>query len=556
MSFGTLIHQTHAQMQLVCVTCGFQAVYESPLGRCPSCGEDILEVRYDLERLRALDWQAVLHKRKPGLWRYRELLPLRYAENIVSLGEGGTPLIHMQNLGAMLGLKYLYFKDERQSPTASFKDRQATVAISVMKEQGIREAVVASTGNVAIAYSAYAARAGIKLWAFLPSLAPNDKLREVALYGTEVIKVSGTYDQTKEIAKSFAARKGIYYDRGIKSLAAMESMKTMAFEIVEDLDGLAPDWFIQPVSGGMGPIGAMKGFHELQALGWIDKLPAIGLIQSSGCAPMVEAFNSGQPVAVPVENPTTVIATLATANPGRAYQLLWDLMQEHGGAAASASDEEAFHATRLLARMDGLSVEPATAVGVAGLIKLVKEGKIKSHEVVVFNCTGHTFPVEKEILGEQWARDLDLTGTDTRSNVPENSLRNILKQVGQHDKVRRVLVIEDNQDAARLLSRILSTEGSYEVHVAPDGLVGLEMLERIRPNLIITDLMMPRLDGFQVIESIKAHEDFRDIPIIVLTAKELTVRERNWLNEQVDGLLRKGTFLNEELVQRIVDALN
>lgn len=543
------------QMELVCTNCDFKTPYETPLPRCPNCGEDILEVHYDLQHLKAMGWVDAIKERRPGLWRYRELLPIRDPENIVTLGEGGTPLLHMPNLGAMLGLKYLFFKDERQGPTSSFKDRQASVAISVMKEQGITEAVVASTGNVAIAYSAYAARAGIKLWAFLPSRVPNEKLREVALYGTEVIKVTGTYDETKETALSFAKHKGIHYDRGIKSVAAMESMKTMAFEIYEELGTHGIDWFIQSVSGGMGPIGAMKGFDELLAMGLIDKMPSIGIVQSSGCDPMVQAFKNYQPVAVPVENPTTVITTLATSNPGRAYQLLWNLMQKYGGAAASASDEEAFEATRLLARTEGISVEPATAVGFAGLVKMVREGRIDPDDVVVFNCTGHTFPVETAILGDQWAKNLDLSQAVRRkTHLPESSILNALENVGR--TARRVVIIEDNVDSVRLLKRILKSTGNYEVHVAEDGIQGLEVVRNIHPDLIITDLMMPRLDGFQVIEAIKANAEFRHIPVIVLTAKELSAEERSRLKGQVDSLLYKGSFINEDLIQSIVDALN
>jgi threonine synthase len=542
------------QMELTCTNCEYKTPYEKPLAKCPKCGEDILEVHYDLQSLAKQDWAEVIQRRKPGLWRYRELLPILDYGNIVTFGEGGTPLIHMENLGAMLGLRYLYFKDERQGPTSSFKDRQASVAISVMKELGITEAVVASTGNVAISYSAYAARAGIKIWAFLPSSVPNDKIREVAVYGTEVIKVTGTYDQTKTMAASFAERKGIFYDRGIKSVAAMESMKTMAYEIAEDLDWRGPDWYIQGVSGGMGPIGVMKGFKELHMMGLVDKIPSVGMIQSSGCEPMVQAFKNGQPVAVPVEHPDTVIATLATANPGRAYQLLWDLTQQYGGAAASASDEEAFEATRLLARNEGFSVEPATAVGFAGLVKLAREGTLKRDDVIIFNCTGHTFPVEKAILGDQWARNVDLSKVKTHTTLPESGILNALEEVGK--KVRRVVVLEDNLDSARLLTRILQNIGDYEVHIAEDGVMGLEMIQKIRPDLVITDLMMPRMDGFQVIEAMKVNDEMRHIPVIVLTAKELTVREKNMLHGQIDSLLRKGSFLNEDLIQRIVDALN
>ncbi|MBN2471453.1 MAG: pyridoxal-phosphate dependent enzyme, partial [Anaerolineae bacterium] len=311
------------KIALVCIHCGHRMAYDRPTPECPRCNENILRAEYDLEPLKYGNWARRLHGRPPGLWRYHELLPLHDTRHIVTMGEGSTPLIPAPRLGAMLGLRRLYLKDERQNPTNSFKDRQASVAISVMREMGITEAVVASTGNVAMAYAAYAARAGIKLWVFVTTLVPGDKMREVALYGAEVIKVTGTYDETKVVANRFAKQKGLYEDRGIKSIAAIESMKTMAFEIADQLEGRAPDWFIQGVSGGMGPIGVVKGFEELQAIGAVDKVPAIGFVQSAGCAPMVSAWKAGQPIATPVDTPTTRIATLSTGNPGRAYQLLW-----------------------------------------------------------------------------------------------------------------------------------------------------------------------------------------------------------------------------------------
>lgn len=542
------------KISLECKNCGWHAEYTEPVKRCPVCNDDIIYARYDLQALRAQDWAAQVKQRKPGLWRYHELLPVKSTDSIVSLGEGGTPLIHAVNLGRMLGLKYLYIKDERQGPTGSFKDRQASVAISVMKELGIEEAVVASTGNVAIAYSAYSTRAGIKMWAFFPDRVPNDKIREVALYGTEVVNVTGTYDQAKAVASNFANSQEIYYDRGIKSIAAMESMKTMAFEIAEDLDWVAPDWFIQGVSGGMGPIGVIKGFEELVELGLVDKVPGLGIVQSEGCAPMIEAYNNDWPVAVPVENPTTIIATLSTGNPGRAYQLLYDMMKQYGGAAESATDEEAFEATRIMARTDGISVEPATAVAFAGLMKMVKNGKIKPDDVVVFNCSGHTFPVEKRILGEEWAREVDLSHISPTPSVPTSQVLSAVSKVEAPN--RRVLVVEDNPDSARLLHRILEGSLGYDVTVAHDGKEGLRLAGELQPDLIVSDLMMPEMDGFQLIEALKVDSNTHDIPIIVLTAKELTPAEHQRLAGRIDSMLQKGSFLNDDLLQQIIKTLN
>lgn len=553
---------TTRQIDLECINCKTRVPLDKQLAGCPRCGENILEARYDLNRIDAQSWRTALKQRRPALWRYHEVLPIVDKRSIITLGEGGTPLIKSQALATMLGLKHLYIKDERQGPTNSFKDRQATVAVSAMREIGVNEIVVASTGNVAIAYAAYCARADIKLWAFFPGLTPGPKMREAAVYGAEVIKISGSYDETKEIAARFARSKGIFLERGIKSVASIEAMKTMAYEIAEDLSDedrsdapwRAPDWFIQSVSGGMGPIGVAKGFREMYELGMIDALPALGLVQSTGCAPMVDAFVRGQRIATPVLYPQTVIATLATGNPGRAYELLYDYVQENGGAFISASDEEAFEAMRLVARLDGISVEPATGVMFAGLFKLVQQGVIKPDQVVVVNCSGHTLPVEREILGEQWQRQVELQKQSNTPLLPEESLISALDHIEM--KIKRILVIEDTPDAARLIKRILEARNpNYEVHLAGDGRAGLQALLRMKPDLVITDLMMPDVDGFTVIETMKADKELHHIPIVVITAKELTARERARLEGQIEMLLPKGSTIDDGFIDELVNKL-
>ena len=222
---------------------------------------------------------AKLSGRSSDLWRYRELLPVRNPNISLSLGEGYTPLIRAVNLGMMLGCPNIYIKDERQGPTSSFKDRQAAVTIAALKEAGITELVAASTGNVAIAYSAYASRAGMKLWAFVTSLVPGVKMREIALYGSQVIKITGSYDQCKQVAAEFARQRSLYLDMGARTITSIEAMKTIAFEISEQLTAIqgagetspwrTPDWYVQAVSGGMGPLGVHKGFREMQQMGWV-----------------------------------------------------------------------------------------------------------------------------------------------------------------------------------------------------------------------------------------------------------------------------------------------
>ena len=252
--------------------------------------------------------------------------------------------------------------------------------IAALKEAGINEMVCASTGNVAISYSAYAARAGIKLWAFLTSLVPAAKMREVALYGTQVIKITGTYDEAKQIAAEFAKQRNLFLDLGTRSIPCLESMKTISFEIAEQLTALlgseqsakqngkiapwrSPDWYIQAVSGGLGPMGVIKGFKELHTMGLIDSEPKIGIIQSEGCAPMVHAWKQGKDKAIPVKSPHTLIATLATGDPGRTYtQIRQKMSESNGGCFESVTDEEAFRAMHFLAKMEGLSIEPAAAV--------------------------------------------------------------------------------------------------------------------------------------------------------------------------------------------------
>ncbi|MBN1934840.1 MAG: pyridoxal-phosphate dependent enzyme [Anaerolineae bacterium] len=551
------------EIDLECPKCGWREPYIRFFKVCPSCGHDWIDVSYPYDKIR-WRWDAELSKRPFTMWRYHDLLPLRDLSNRVTMGEGGTPLYRLNNVGMMLGLRHLYIKDERQGPTGSFKDRQAALAISAMRENGITEAVLASTGNVAISYSAYSTQAGIKLWAFLPSSVPADKMREIALYGTEVIKVTGTYDQTKSVAVDFAAAKDIFYDTGLKNIAAREAMKTLGYEIAEQLAQTlgpssstpwrTPDWYFQAVSGAMGPVGVWKAYLEMKQMGLVDRTPKLASIQAAGCAPITDSFHKGLIEADPVLNPQTLIATVATGRPGAAYTYLRKVVMEHGGAFEKVTDEESFRAMHVLAKMEGVSMEPAAAMAFAGLFKMASKGLIQPDDVIVVNCSGHTFPVEKFLLGDNWQQSIELAKQEHEQPVAqEEGLLASLENLDQ--RTRRICIVEDNIDAARLLRRVLQAQGDYQIDEAHNGREGLEIIRRNRPDLILLDLMMPEVDGFGVIESLKADERLRDIPVIVVTAQELTTTERKRLDGHVRQLLQKGTFLSTDILEEIEDIL-
>ena len=546
-----------------CLDCGQTSLYHPTRIPCPNCGSQWSTAEYDYKSISEI-WRRELSSRPYDLWRYVELLPVNNPSQSLKLGEGWTPLIFAANLGMMLGCSKIYIKDERQGPTTSFKDRQASLTIAALKEAGITEMVAASTGNVAISYSAYAARAGIKLWAFVTSLVPAVKMREIALYGSQVVKVTGSYDQAKQIASEFAKQRGIYQDMGARTITSVEGMKTIAFEIAEQLTQLfghpstsengpiwqTPDWYIQAVSGGLGPIGVAKGFRELKEMGFIDKIPSMAVIQSEGCAPMVHSWKQNLDTPIVVTSPKTHIETLATGNPGRTYNLLRKDVDADKGVFESVTDEEAFRAMHVLAKMEGISAEPAAAVAFAGLFKLIRSGVIKPNDTVIVNCTGHTVPAEAFILGSGWAKSIVLPGKDEQPPKEEDGLLAALSRVAP-DRFPHIAIIDDTREARRLIRRILQSQGNYVISEAADGKKGLELITNEKPDLVILDLMMPEMDGFTVLDALKSNPDTADIPVIVSTAKELTEEEKNRLKGQIQSLMQKGDFMNDDFLDEV-----
>ena len=388
-------------------------------------------------------------------------------------------------------------------------------------------------------------------------------MREAALYGAEVIKVAGTYDQAKNVAADFATRRGIHFDKGAKAIPGKESMKTVAYEIAEELamqtgngsgPWKAPDWYIQAVSGGIGPIGVQKGFEELYKMGLINKVPKIGVVQVTGCSPMVRAFDAKQPKAEPVV-PETRITVLSTGAPGLGYEILYKANQTYGGHMISVTDDEAFDAMRRLAKTEGYSVEPATSVAFAGLDKLILQGIIKPDETVVVNCSGHTFPVEKHIMDEEEVLDVRLSQTtDIKPGTPIDGLGSALNRLDE--QVTTIVVIDDNPMDSRLIRRLLQARKPYRIFEANSAMEGLNIIRERLPDLVVSDLTMPEMDGFTLLEELKRDPTTANIPVIVVSAKDLTPEDEQRLTGQTSSIWLKGSFSTQDLVEHVVDTLS
>ena len=265
---------------------------------------------------------------------------------------------------------------------------------------------------------------------------------------------------------------------------------------------------------------------------------------------MVKAFKDGRDTAEAVI-PDTRIIILSTGDPGKSYTYLWNLTRTHGGTMESVTDAEAFAAMRALAKSEGMAVEPATAVAFAGLEKLLKAGTIGNHETVVVNCTGHTFPVEKHVLGDQWAVDVQLS--HDQSPAPREGLQAALENLDE--KVTTVLLVDDNDDDALLIRRLLESRKNYRMYHARDGWEGLSMARQKLPDLIVSDLTMPGIDGFGFVEELKLDPRTKDIPVVVASAKDITAEERKRLNGHIEAVYQKGSLPTRKFVDQVIHVI-
>ena len=352
------------------------------------CGAPLL-ARYDLASLRS--WRPErLRDREPTLWRYRELLPLFPGERPVSLGEGFTPLLHAQRLGAELGLSAVFVKDESPNPTNSFKARGQSVAVTRAVALGATTVSVPTAGNAGCAMAAYAARAGLDARVFMPRDVKRAFVDECTLMGASVELVDGLITDAGRIAAERGAPLGWYDVSTLKEPYRLEGKKTMAFELAEQLDWRWPDVVIYPTGGGTGLIGMWKGFEELEAIGWVTpgRRPRMISVQAEGCAPIVRAFEAGSETAAPVLDAHTLADGLRVPRAVGDFLML-RAIRESGGTALSVPDAAMVEGMRRLGRLEGISAAPEGGATLAALDVLVARGLVgRDERVVLFNTGG------------------------------------------------------------------------------------------------------------------------------------------------------------------------
>ena len=380
--------------EMKCARCERKYEPDSGAIRCVNRDDGRLDIFYDYDALREVLSKGELSKRSKGVWKYRELLPVNNPKNVVSLGEGGTPFLQARRLSEKLGLEKLWLLDDTRNPTSSFKDRPMTVGVSKAVELGYDTVASASSGNAAAALSAYSAKAGLKCVTFVPETASAGKLAQLTIYGARVVRVRGLEsgeDPTVKMLKEVCDRYNWYPcpSFGPMNPYQAEGPKTMSYEIAEHLAWAPPGWVFVPVGAGGALTGNWKGYRDFSELDFIKSLPKMVGVQSTGCAPIVRAFENGiDPLKIaPWERPDSVATGLMDPFP-------WDgdmalrAIRESGGTAVAVSNEEILDAQRTLARSEGIFAEPSGVTSLAGLIKLAGTGRIEKSDIVVVEITG------------------------------------------------------------------------------------------------------------------------------------------------------------------------
>ena len=372
---------------LECTVCGSEYPYDG-LATISDCCAKVLFVRYDLPRLRREVDRSVFDGRPANMWRYNELLPVSDPGSVVTLGEGGTPLLDATTLARQVGIRRLLIKEEGLNPTGTFKARGIAAAVSKAVEVGARGFTMPSAGNAAGAAAAYGARAGTPVKVFMPQDAPDANKKESIVAGSELNLVEGLISDAGRISAGVAAEQGLFDLSTLKEPCRAEGKKTMGLEIAHQLGWRMPDAIVYPTGGGTGIIGMYKGFQELLELGWIEgNPPRFYAVQADGCQPIVKAFNDGTDTADPWQNATTKADGLRVPGPFADYLIL-QAIRETGGGALAVSDDEMVDAMYRLATSEGIIACPEGAATLVGLERLLADGSIGADEEVVLLNTG------------------------------------------------------------------------------------------------------------------------------------------------------------------------
>jgi threonine synthase len=370
-----------------CTVCGRRHEAGGLLTVCVQCGQ-MLAVRYDLARVALSVSKDALRQRPPGMYRFRELLPLEDTEEPVTLGEGGTPLLPLPRLGAHLGLRYLWAKDEGQNPTGSFKARGLGMAVTKAKTLGVTGLMIPSAGNAGGAAAVYGARAALPVAVVVPRGTADAAIAEAILAGAYVFTVEGSIATAGKLIASVAPRLGWFDLATLKEPYRLEGKKTMGLELAEQLDWETPDLLLYPTGGGTGLVGIWKAYEELGAMGWIKTAqPRFIAVQAEGCAPVVKAWTEGAETTALWENPVTHAPGLRVPGPFAGRQML-RILRETGGHARAVSEQEIVEAQRRLARLEGIWTAPEAAAALAALIQMTDQQQIDGGTRVVMVLTG------------------------------------------------------------------------------------------------------------------------------------------------------------------------
>jgi threonine synthase len=332
-----------------------------------------------------------------SIWRWREFLPIEKDGAVVTLGEGGTPLLLIERLRRDMSGAAIYLKNDTVLPTGSLKDRSNAVAVSRAIEEGRTVVAVASTGNAAASVAAYAARAGLESVVFVPEATAPGKLAQAAAYGARIVRVQADFDGTARVYGQALKAFG-WYSCDSSNPWRNEGKKSYAYEIWADLGGRVPDWVIHPTAGGVGAAACWKGFKELYRLRWIDRLPRIATAQPAACAPVVQAFRAGWDEVRPVEAQQTIAESIKVGSPSTMAWCALRAVRESRGTAVALSESEIERSQAFAAREAGVFAEPAGAISLGAAIRLAKEGLVHPEHLVVAVITGHGLKQPQTIL--------------------------------------------------------------------------------------------------------------------------------------------------------------